>query len=81
MSMERYGQILASVGTSSDLAVNFSMMGHGWAYHFKGSGASRNRCLIEARKAAEAHRVGMWQGGGRPWYYRRQRGSVPQTKY
>ena len=85
VSMDRYGQILASVGTGSDLAVNFSMVGHGWAYHFKESGARRNRCLIEAQKAAETHRAGMWQGGGqggvRPWDYRRQRGTVPQTGY
>ena len=66
------------IGKDSEWPVNFLMVAHGWAYHYKEPSAMRNHCLLEAERIAKDSRKGVWQdgtnGGIRPWEHRRNRG-------
>ena len=69
------------IGKDSEWPVNFLMVAHGWAYHYKEPSAMRNHCLLEAERIAKDSRKGVWQdgtnGGIRPWEHRRNRGESP----
>ena len=71
------------IGKDSEWPVNFLMVAHGWAYHYKEPSAMRNHCLLEAERIAKDSRKGVWQdgtnGGIRPWEHRRNRGKSPRT--
>ena len=47
------------IGKDSEWPVNFLMVAHGWAYHYKEPSAMRNHCLLEAERIAkDALRLG-----------------------
>ena len=82
LSMDQYGRVVGNVGEDSEWSVNFMMVAHGWAYHYKEFSARNNRCLTEAERIAKDSRIGVWsngtEGGTRPWEYRRQEGNKPE---
>ena len=51
------------IGKDSEWPVNFLMVAHGWAYHYKEPSAMRNHCLLEAERIAKDSRKGVWQDG------------------
>ena len=78
LTLDRYGGVVGNIGKDSEWSVNFMMVVHGQAYHYKEPSAMRNPCLLEAEKIAKDSRIGIWQdganGGIRPWEHRRNRG-------
>ena len=81
LTLDRYGRVVGNIGKDSEWPVNFLMVAHGWAYHYKEPSAMRNPCLLEAERIAKDSRKGVWQdgtnGGIRPWEHRRNRGERP----
>ena len=51
------------IGKDSEWPVNFLMVAHGWAYHYKEPSAMRNHCLLEAERIAKDSWQGVWQDG------------------
>jgi endonuclease YncB( thermonuclease family) len=76
VNRDRYGRIVAVVDNGAELAVNFTMVVQGWAYHYRQYDPRINGCLAEAERAARDGRKGVWQdgvnGGERPWERRRK---------
>ena len=81
LTLDRYGRVVGNIGKDSEWSVNFLMVAHGWAYHYKEPSAMRNPCLLEAERIAKDSRQGIWQDGTnegiRPWEHRRNRGESP----
>ena len=81
LTLDHYGRVVGNVGKDSEWSVNFLMVAHGWAYHYKEPSAMRNHCPLEAERIAKDSRKGVWQdganGGIRPWEHRRNRGKSP----
>lgn len=76
VNRDRYGRIVAVVDNDTEVAVNFTMVVRGWAYHHRQYDPRVNGCLAHAERAARDSRMGVWKdgvnGGERPWDRRRK---------
>ena len=76
VNRDRYGRIVAVVDNDTEMAVNFTMVLRGWAYHYRQYDPRINGCFAHAERAAQDGRKGIWQGGvngdKRPWEHRRK---------
>ena len=69
LTLDRYGRVVGNIGNDSEWSVNFMMVAHGRAYHYKEPSAMRNPCLLEGgenRQGQLAGHMARWDQRGNP---------------
>ena len=69
LTLDRYGRVVANIGKDSEWSVNFMMVAHGQAYHYKEPSAMRNPWLAGGRENHQGEQdryMARWSQRGNP---------------